>query len=630
MTDGSSENRYLENINNPADLRSLDKGALPYIAKEIREMIIKTVSQTGGHLASSLGVVELTLVLHYLFDTPRDKIIWDVGHQAYAHKILTGRRDSFHTLRQEGGISGFPKIDESEYDVFGTGHSSTSISAALGIVEARDLMSEDYNVIAVIGDGALTGGLAFEALNNAGHLDKDLIVVLNDNEMSISANVGAMSSYLSRLMTGDFYQRFREETKHILKTLPKSLSRVVKKTEEAFKGILSPPGMLFEELGFSYAGPIMGHNFKSLLETFKNVKNMKGPRLIHIVTAKGEGYEPAEKHPERFHGIGKFDMKTGKPVVKKGAKSSYTSVFSDTIVELAKENENIICITAAMPDGTGLNKFAKAFPQRFYDVGIAEQHAVTFAAGLATEGFVPVIAVYSTFAQRAYDQILHDVCLQDLHVVFCLDRGGIVGADGPTHHGVFDYSFLRNIPNMVVMAPKDENELRGMLKTAVNYKKGPIAVRYPRGEGYGVELDEPIEEIDIGTGELLCEGDDVVMIPIGASVIPSINAAKMLEKDGINATVINARFVKPVDSKLIIKHAKKVKKVVTIEENVLMGGFGSAVLEMLEERKIYNVHAMRIGIPDKFVEHGSQAFLRKKIGLDERSIYLKVKDFLGK
>jgi 1-deoxy-D-xylulose-5-phosphate synthase len=621
--------KYLEKINSPADLRTLDKSELALVAGELRDMIIKTVSQTGGHLAPSLGVVELTIALHYLFDTPRDKIVWDVGHQTYAHKILTGRRDKFHTLRQAGGISGFPKTKESEYDTFNTGHSSTSISAALGMVVARDFLHEDYNVIAVIGDGALTGGLALEGLNNVGHLDKDIIVVLNDNEMSISPNVGAMSSYLSRIMTSDYYQRFRDETKHILKALPEPFSRVVKKTEEVFKGMVSP-GMLFEELGFTYAGPIMGHNLKSLLENFKNIKKMRGPRLIHVITTKGKGYEPAEKKPDRFHGIGKFDIETGEPIKKKGQKPSYTNIFSDAIISLAKENKKIVCITAAMPAGTGLSKFSKIFPERFYDVGIAEQHAVTFAAGLATKGLVPVVAVYSTFAQRAYDQILHDVCLQNLNVVFCFDRSGLVGADGPTHHGLFDYSFLRNIPNIVVMAPKDGRELKAMLKAAVNYKKGAVAVRYPRGEAAEVKTDKPLEDIEIGKGELLIEGSGVVMIPVGSMVTPCMKAAKKLEKEGINPTVINARFIKPVDSDLIIKHAKKVKKVVTIEENVLMGGFGSAILEELEEKKVYDVHVMRIGIPDKFIEHGDQTYLRKKCGLDEQSIYLKVKEFLGK
>ncbi len=620
---------YLSKINSPADLRELDKDNLPYLAEEIREFLVSSVSKTGGHLAPSLGVVELTIILHYLFDTPKDKIVWDVGHQAYAHKVLTGRKDKFHTLRQEKGLSGFPKREESEYDSFDTGHSSTSISAALGMVEARDLLGEDYNVIAVIGDGALTGGLAFEGLNNAGHLDKDIIVVLNDNEMSISPNVGAMSSYLSRIMTGQVYQKLREETKSVLKVLPEPFGRIVKKTEEAFKGIMSP-GMLFEELGFTYSGPIMGHDFKSLIETFKNIKDMRGPRLIHVVTSKGKGYEPAEKNPAMFHGIGPFDISTGEPIKKKGAKPSYTKIFSDTIVELAKEDDKVICITAAMPAGTGLSKFAEEFPERFYDVGIAEQHAVTFAAGLATGGFTPVVALYSTFAQRAYDQILHDVCLQNLNVVLCLDRGGLVGADGPTHHGVFDYSFLRNIPDIVIMAPKDENELRRMLKTAVGYKKGAIALRYPRGEGYGVKLDDTLEPLKIGEAELIREGDDVLLIPIGASVIPAMEAAKKLEADGINASVINARFVKPLDSKLILKHLKKVKKVVTIEENALMGGFGSALLEMFEEHSLYNIHTLRIGIPDSFIEHGSQTYLRKKCKLDAHSIRTRVKEFLGK
>jgi 1-deoxy-D-xylulose-5-phosphate synthase len=623
------DENILKNINIPEDLKSLDRDDLPQVAKEIREIIIDTVSKTGGHLAPSLGVVELTIVLHYLFDTPRDKIVWDVGHQTYAHKILTGRRDKFHTLRQAGGISGFPKVEESEYDTFNTGHSSTSISAALGMVEARDFLKEDYNVIAVIGDGALTGGLALEGLNNAGHLDKDIIVVLNDNEMSISPNVGAISSYLSRIMTGGIYQKFRDETKHLLRALPDPFSRLVKKSEEAFKGMMSP-GMLFEELGFTYSGPIMGHNFKALLENFNNIKKMKGARLIHIITEKGKGYEPAENHPARFHGVGQFNALTGEVIEKKGARPSYTSVFSDTVVKLGEENDKLVCITAAMPDGTGITKFAEAFPERFHDVGIAEQHAVTFAAGLATSGLKPLIAVYSTFAQRAYDQILHDVCLQNLNVILCLDRGGLVGADGPTHHGVFDYSFLRNIPNITVMAPKDGDELRAMLKAAVNHKKGAIAIRYPRGEVPYDTGGGDIDEVKIGEGELLLSGSDVLLIPVGSTVVPATNAAKKLEKEGISAAVINSRFIKPIDTKLILKHAKKIKRVVTIEENVLMGGFGSAVLEALEAEKVYNAHVLRLGLPDKFIEHASQPQLRKKYNLDEHSIFLKVKEFLGK
>ncbi|MDO8444739.1 MAG: 1-deoxy-D-xylulose-5-phosphate synthase [Deltaproteobacteria bacterium] len=616
----------LQDINSPKDLKKLKPEELSQLSEELRDAIISTVSKTGGHLASSLGVVELTIALHYLFDAPVDKIIWDVGHQAYAHKLLTGRRDSFHTLRQEGGISGFPKRDESEYDCFDVGHSSTSISAALGMAKARDLRGDRNKVIAVIGDGSMTAGLAFEGLNHAGHLDTDLIVILNDNEMSISQNVGGLSSYLNRIMTGHFYNKFRKETESFLKHIPKfggPMLELARKAEESFKNLIVP-GMLFEELGFKYFGPIDGHDLNSLMETLSNIKDLNGPILLHVITRKGKGYKPAEERPDEFHGVGSFDIATGK-ATKLGDSRSFTDVFGDAIVELAREDDGILAITASMPQGTGLEKFGKEFPARFFDVGIAEQHAFTFAAGLACEGYKPVVALYSTFLQRAYDQVLHDVCLQKLPVVMALDRGGIVGADGPTHHGLFDFSFLRHIPNMVVMAPKDEEELRRMLKSAFSFGL-PASIRYPRGSVYGVKADKEVRELEIGKGEVLRDGEDVCIVAIGSTVYPAIIAAQELEKEGIKAAVINARFVKPLDADLITDMAGKTGKIITVEENVLQGGFGSAILEMLEEKGISGIKVKRLGIPDKFVEHGGQDALRKRYGIDKDGIVKAVRE----
>lgn len=619
----------LDRINNPEDLKMLSPEELPILAREIREKIIEVVSKNGGHLSSNLGVVELTIALHYVFDALRDKIIWDVGHQSYTHKLITGRRDRFHTLRETGGLSGFPRIDESPYDSFGTGHSSTSISAALGMIEARDKSGENYKVIAVIGDGAMNSGLAFEGLNQAGHLKKDLIVILNDNEFSISPNVGALASYLSRIMTGGFFTRIREETKSILKNIPKvgeSMIKVARRAEDSFKGLIVP-GMLFEELGFEYVGPIDGHRFDVLIETLSNVRKLKGPTLIHVVTKKGKGYGPAEENPSAFHGTPPFDIDSGKP--KKGPIPSYSEVFGRTIIKLAEENKRVVAISAAMTEGTGLDRFAREHPERFYDVGIAESHAVTFAAGLATSGFHPVVAIYSTFLQRAYDQILHDVCIQNLPVTFALDRAGIVGDDGPTHNGVFDFSYLRHIPNMVVMAPKDENELQHMLKTAIYYK-GPASIRYPRGAGSGVPLEESLKVLEIGMAEYLIEGEDVIVIAIGAMVNPSIEVAQRLDKERISVGVVNARFVKPLDRELIGSLAKKVKRIVTVEEHVLEGGFGSAVLEFLSTLNVNGLKVRRIGLPDCFIEQGSQNYLRKKYGLDAEGIERTIKSLLGK
>jgi len=611
----------LEGTNGPEDIRCLELEQLDILAGEIRQMMLEVVSRNGGHLAPSLGAVELALAIHYVFDTPRDKVIWDVGHQAYAHKIITGRRDAFHTLRKMGGISGFPKRQESMYDVFGAGHSSTSISAAAGIADARCLNEDHFKVVAVIGDGSMASGMAFEALNWSGEREKDLIVIVNDNEMSISPNVGAMSSYLNRVMTGQQITRLRARIHDFLKTVPgvgEQMIKFARKAEESLKGFVVP-GMLFEELGFKYIGPLEGHRLDHLIKNLQNVRAMDRPVLVHVITKKGKGYRFAEEDPARFHGIGPFDIATGEPVPAKRPRRSYTEVFGQTVLELARENPAIVTITAAMMSGTGLDQFAREMPDRFYDVGIAEQHGVTFAAGLATEGFVPVVALYSTFLQRAYDQVLHDVCLQKLPVVFALDRGGIVGDDGPTHHGLFDYAYLRSIPNIVVMAPKDENELRHMLKTAVECGD-PASIRYPRGGGVGAVLDERPETLEIGKAEVVREGADVAIIAIGSSVYPSLDAAEMLAGEKIEATVVNSRFVKPLDRDLLCGIASSCKRVVTVEEHVLMGGFGSAVLELFEEEGLSGVTVKRVGIGDTFVEHGTQAELRRIQGIDAQGI----------
>jgi 1-deoxy-D-xylulose-5-phosphate synthase len=613
--------RLLSTINNPQDLKKLRPEFLPQLAQEIREKIISTVAKTGGHLAPSLGVVELTIALHYVFDSPRDKIVWDVGHQAYAHKLLTGRRDRFHTLRQYGGLSGFPKRCESVHDACDTGHSSTSISVALGMASARCLKREGNRVIAVIGDGSMTAGLAFEGLNNAGDLNKDLIVVLNDNGMSIAPNVGALSSFLSRKLTAPRMVFLKKQVESLLGSFPGiggDLLAWAKRGEESFKAFFTP-GMLFEALKFTYLGPVKGHRLDHLIETFNNVKNLRGPILIHVLTTKGKGYEPAETDPTGFHGLGRFDPDTGEPKKSVGDVPSYTEVFGDTLVRLAKENPKIVAITAAMPDGTGLVDFRNHFPERFFDVGICEQHAVTFAAGLALEGMRPVATIYSTFLQRAYDQVLHDVCLQNLPVVFAMDRGGVVGEDGETHQGLFDLSYLRHLPNLVLMAPKDENELRDMLYTAVDHP-GPIALRYPRGRGVGVAFSSTLSKVPIGKAELLKEGDDLLILAVGASVYPALKAATELEEQGYHASVVNARFIKPLDDNLIASLAAKHGRVLTVEENVVAGGFSSAVLELLNDRGLFGVPVKRLGIPDTFVEHGSQDILRQKFGLDAAGI----------
>lgn len=610
----------LKTIYSPQDIQNLSLKQLKSLADEIRDTIIQTVAETGGHLAPNLGVVELTLALHRVFNSAVDRIIWDVGHQSYVHKLLTGRQVQFATLRQYGGISGFPKPEESIHDAFATGHSSTSISAALGMALARDLKGDPHSVVAVIGDGSLTGGMAFEAMNHAGHLKTNLIVVLNDNEMSIAPNVGALSGYLSRLRTDPMYSKGKDEIAELLQKLPhgSKLLKVVDRLKDSFK-YLVVPGMLFEELGFTYLGPVDGHDIKAMMTMLQQAKTVSGPVLVHVLTQKGRGYQPAEENPDRFHGVGPFDVATGTVKKSGGGAPSYTEVFGKTLVKLAQEDDKIIGITAAMPDGTGLNSFAREFPKRYFDVGIAEQHAVTMAAGMAMTGYRPVAAIYSTFLQRAYDQVLHDVCLQNLPVTFALDRGGLVGDDGPTHHGVFDIAYLRNIPNMVIMAPKDENELQHMLKTAV-YHSGPVAVRYPRGNGEGVPMDEELQRLPIGKGEILREGSDVLLIAIGNMVRETLKATQSLSAQGIEAAVINARYVKPLDEELILDYARRTKNVVTIEEHVLMGGFGTAVLELFEAAGLTDVKVKRIGIPDEFVEHGKQNILRANYGLTAEGI----------
>lgn len=619
----------LDTIKSPQDLKKLPSHQLYQLAEEIRERIITIVSQTGGHLASNLGVVELTIALHRVFETPKDKIVWDVGHQSYTHKLLTGRGDRFQTLRQWQGISGFPKPNESPHDAFGTGHASTSISAALGMAEGMGHKNERHFTIAVIGDGSLTGGMAFEALNHAGTLKRNLIVILNDNEMSISPNVGALSHYLNRIITGQFYHKLKKDMEHLFKAIPSvgdHMMEAAYRVKEALKTLVVPI-TLFDELGFEYFGPVRGNCLEDLIETLEAVKKLEGPILIHTITKKGKGYAPAEECPHLFHSASPFDIETGCFKKKKGAVPSYTDFFSDAIIKLAGDNEKIIGITAAMADGTGLNKFAVEFPDRFYDVGIAEQHAVTFAAGLASEGLHPVVAIYSTFLQRAYDQIIHDVCLQQLPVTFALDRAGIVGEDGPTHNGVFDLTYLRSIPNMIVMAPKDENEFQHMLYTAVSTPT-PTAIRYPRGSAVGVKLDKKFKLLKIGQAEVLREGKDIAVLAIGDTVYPALEAADKLKKSDIKATVVNARFVNPLDKKLIVRLAKEIGYIITVEENNLHGGFGSAVLELLEEQDLSGTKLRRLGIPDIFLEHGPPKILRRKYGLDAAGIVKAVKKLL--
>ncbi len=615
--------RLLDRINGPAELKGLTREELEVVAQEVRALILRSLAPVGGHLASSLGVVELTVALHAVFDSPADRLIWDVGHQSYPHKILTGRRDAFPTIRQTGGLSGFPKRSESPHDAFGTGHSSTSISAGLGLAVGSALKGERRKVVAVIGDGSLTGGLAFEGLNHAGHLDRDLVVVLNDNEMSISPNVGALSSYLSRILTGDLYSRFRRDVTELLKAIPSvggAMARLVKRLEEHVKGFFSP-GMLFEELGFTYVGPLDGHNLGHLVAAFQNVKKFEKPVLVHVVTRKGKGFRPAEERPTAFHGVGPFDLDDGACRPTAGGAPSYTEVFGRTLVALAAKNPRIVAITAAMPEGTGLEAFRDCYPDRFFDVGIAEQHAVTFAAGLAAEGWVPVVAVYSTFLQRAYDQIVHDVALQGLPVVFAVDRAGLVGADGPTHHGAFDLSYLRHVPGLAVLAPADEDELQHALAAAVA-APGPTALRYPRGCGTGVPLAAEPRPWELGKGRLVRgdpEAPGVVVLSVGTALEAALEGAARAEAEGGTVAVFDVRSVKPLDAAAVVALASRGEGVVTVEENALAGGFGSAVLECLADHRVL-VPVERLGLPDRFVEHGGQAELRRQVGIDAAAV----------
>ena len=623
--------QLLDMINGPDDLKRLETDELVVLCQEVRDLIIGTLSKVGGHLASNLGTVELSVALHRVFDSPRDKIIFDVGHQAYPHKILTGRRDRFHTIRQHKGLSGFCRRDESPHDVFGAGHSSTSISAALGFAKARDLLGQNNQVVAVIGDGACTAGMAFEALNNAGHLDADMIVVLNDNEMSIAKNVGALSTYLSKVRMAPPFVALRDEVRRLVKQIPGIGQTLLSKAEtlEDHLHYLVTPGVLFEALGFAYLGPFDGHDVESLVNTFEKVKSMKGPRMVHVVTQKGKGYAPAEHDPIKLHGVVAFDIATGKSPSSQGpAIPQYTEVFGKTLCEIAKTNPKVVAITAAMPQGTGLVEFSNAFPQRFFDVGIAEQHAVTFATGLAAEGLRPVAAIYSTFMQRAFDQIVHDACLQNLPVVLAMDRAGLVGEDGGTHMGMYDIAYLRSLPNIVVMAPKDENELRHMLYTAIEYKGGPVAIRYPRGTGVGVPMDATLQTLSIGVAEQLREGRDVALLAYGNTVYPCLLVAEQLASFGIQASVVNMRFAKPLDADMVTRMARECRRIVTVEEHIRVGGFGSAVLECLADNDI-QVPVDIIGVEDHVVEHAPPAVLREQEGVSADAILARVRAICG-
>lgn len=637
-------NKLLDTVNSPQDLKKLGLDKLPVLAQEIRSTIVNTVACSGGHLASSLGVVELTIGIHYCFNAPSDIIIWDVGHQAYAHKLLTGRKDRFHTLRKLDGLSGFPNKYESEYDVFTTGHGSTSISTALGMVAARDIEGKSYRVAAVIGDASLAGGMAFEALNHAGHLHKKILVILNDNEMSISKSIGALSRYLNRIITAPIYNKIKKDIEGLLARVPRfgfRVMRAAKRLEEGIKNLLVP-GMIFEELGFRYFGPIDGNDIFTVVTTLKNIMDLDDPVLLHVITKKGKGYELAEKLPEKFHGVGSFNISTGENVCagEELLKSeiSFTNAFRDKIVEIASNNARVVAITAAMPEGTGLDKFARMFPERFFDVGMAEQHAVGFAAGLARAGLKPVAAIYSTFMQRSYDQILHDVCLQNLNVIFMLDRAGLVGEDGPTHHGVFDISYIRNLPNIIFMAPYDEEELKQMFEFAVFYNDGPVAIRYPRGISYkycssssraGLR-DGSRSPINLGRAEVLRQGNNATIVGLGYMVNISLDAAGLLAAEGIDCEVINARFIKPLDKELILKSILKTKRLFTIEEGVISGGFGSMVLELFIDKVQKDIIIKNIGLPEKFIEHGQRADLLDRYGLSAQKIKQVITESYGK
>ncbi|MCX7797251.1 MAG: 1-deoxy-D-xylulose-5-phosphate synthase [Melioribacter sp.] len=626
-----SNYKLLFNINSPADIRNLSVEELKVLCSEIRQYMIDVISEIGGHFGGGLGAVELTVALHKVFNTPDDKLIWDTGHQAYPHKIITGRRDLLKTIRQLNGISGFLKRSESEYDVFGAGHASTSISAALGIAVARDLKKTNQKVIAVIGDGAMTGGMAYEAMNNSGLIKSDLIVVLNDNQMSIAPNKWQLSNYFTEVISHPEFNKLKGAIWDLTGKLDQFGDRIRKaavRLEHGIKAIVTP-GMLFEALGFRYFGPINGHNIAQLIKIFEHVKNLSGPILVHVITEKGKGYKPAETHTQKLHAAIPFDKITGEAIKKSVTTPTYTEIFGKALVEIAKENPDVVGITAAMPDGTGLDYLQKEFPERYFDVGIAEEHAVTFAAGLATQGIIPVVAIYSTFLQRAFDQIIHDVALQNLHVVFALDRAGLVGADGPTHHGAFDLSYLRLIPNMVIMAPKDEAELRNMLFTAINYKDGPIAIRYPRGNALGVTISDKFEYIPIGKSELIQAGSDIAILALGSMVDYAKKATQILLDNGIHPEIINARFIKPLDNEMLKNIAERFEKIVTLEENTLIGGFGSAVVEYFSDNN-YKNDILRIGLPDKFVEHGTQQQLHNLLGIDPQGIAYKILKFINK
>lgn len=614
----------LETIEKENDIKKIPLEQMPVLAQEIRDFLLESLSKTGGHLASNLGAVELTMALHYVFSLPKDKIIWDVGHQSYTHKILTGRKDGFKNLRQYGGLSGFPKREESPCDAYDTGHSSTSISAGVGYVCASKVSGEEYHVVSVIGDGALTGGMAYEALNNAASLNKNFVIVLNDNKMSISENVGGISSYLSNLRTAESYTDLKSEVKKTLNKVPgigPVMVQRIHKTKDSIKHLMIP-GMFFEDMGIKYLGPVNGHDCGRMIQVFQEAKKVNGPVLVHVQTEKGRGYEPARKHPARFHGTSAFNLEHGIPL-KTGGKANYTDIFSTVMLKLADRVPNLVALTAAMPDGTGLKRFRNRFPQRFFDVGIAEEHAVTCAAGMALGGMIPVVAIYSSFLQRAVDQIIEDVCLQNLHVIFAIDRAGLVGSDGETHQGCFDLSYLSMIPNMTVLAPKNKWELSDMLKFAVRYQ-GPIAIRYPRGEAYD-GLEEYREPMVYGKSELIFEGEETALLSVGSMVETAVEVREKLKADKINATLVNARFIKPLDTKILDRLALKHKKIVTMEENVKNGGFGMAVSEYMQEYHP-EVKVQIIALPDAFITHGNPKLLKAKAGIDADSIYGAIKE----
>jgi 1-deoxy-D-xylulose-5-phosphate synthase len=625
-----SEEKYpvLSKVNYPSDIRQLSLPQLKQLCSDIREYMVDTISEIGGHFGGGLGTVELTVAIHKVFNTPHDLVVWDTGHQAYPHKILTGRKEALNRIRQFGGISGFLKRSESEYDTFGAGHASTSLSAALGMAVARDIRKEDRKVIAVIGDGAMTGGMAYEAMNNSGILKSNLIVVLNDNNMSIAPNVWQISNYFTEMISHPDYNKFKGQIWDLTGKLDQfgdRMRRIAVRLEHGIKAVITP-GMLFEALGFRYFGPVNGHNVHQVIKIFEQVKELKGPILIHALTQKGKGYKPAENHSQRLHASTPFDKLTGQAHKKAGGPAAYTKIFGDALVEIIEKNPKVVGITAAMPDGTGLDILKEKIPQNYFDVGIAEEHAVTFSAGLATQGIIPVVAVYSTFLQRAFDQIIHDVALQKLHVVFILDRAGLVGADGPTHHGTFDLAYLRLIPGMVIMAPKDEAELRNMVYTAVEHCEGPVAVRYPRGSALGVKIEDGFTKIEIGKGEKLSDGDDVAILAVGSMVNYAQKASDILKAEGVSCEIINMRFIKPLDTKRLDEIAARHDKIVTLEENNLPGGFGSAVVEYFNDKNFKN-DILRLGIPDKFIDHGTQTQLHKQLEIDPAGIAERITSF---